>query len=155
VEINRIRRGPVVKFLRIHERAELPKYKSELASGFDFVAVEAVCIPSKQTRLIKTGLKVELPAGTELQIRSRSGMALDWGLVVLNSPGTVDADYRGEIMVIVRNVSDATRWIKIGDRFAQGVIAPVVRCEVVEVEEVGATERGEGGFGSTGDSEVA
>jgi dUTP pyrophosphatase len=103
-----------------------------------------------ERKLIPTGLFIELPAGYEAQIRPRSGLALKRGLTVLNTPGTIDADYRGEVGVILANFGDASFSVKKGDRIAQIVVVPVTRAEIVETDEVAATDRGAGGFGSTG-----
>jgi len=100
--------------------------------------------------LVKTGLSISLPEGYEVQVRSRSGLALKYGVAVLNSPGTIDSDYRGEIGVILINHGKDDFVIKRGDRVAQMVIASVVQAKLVEVEELGVTKRGGGGFGSTG-----
>lgn len=105
--------------------------------------------PGARVRL-PTGLKFEIPPGHEGQVRTRSGLAIGRGLAVLNSPGTIDSDYRGEVLVILVNHGDETVTVRRGDRIAQLVIAPVARLDVEEVEEVDATVRGEGGFGSTG-----
>ena len=111
---------------------------------------EAVIIDSGEGAVIPTGLKMEIPLGYEGQVRTRSGLAASHGLIVLNSPGTVDADYRGEVKVILMNFGDETVTIERGDRIAQLVIAPVTQVVIAETDEVEETTRGEGGFGSTG-----
>lgn len=131
---------------------ELPAYETADSSGMDLrAAVDGpVAIRSGERALIPTGLKMEIPRGYEGQVRTRSGLAVKHGLKVLNSPGTIDADYRGEVKVILINCGEDTVAIERGDRVAQLVIAPVARAAVAEVDEVDDTTRGEGGFGSTG-----
>jgi len=130
----------------------LPEYKTELSAGMDLYAhlEEPVVLKSLERKLIPTGLFLELPAGFEAQVRPRSGMALKHGLTVLNSPGTIDADYRGEIGVILANLSSEEFTIQDGERIAQLVIAKHEVAEWVEVDELAETNRGAGGFGSTG-----
>jgi len=111
---------------------------------------ESIDIRSGEGAVIPTGLKMEIPLGFEGQVRTRSGLAASHGLTVLNSPGTVDADYRGEVKVILMNFGDETVTVDRGDRIAQLVVSPVARVVVAQVEEVDGTARGEGGFGSTG-----
>lgn len=130
----------------------LPKYESAQAAGMDIRTsiTEPVTLKSLERKLFPTGLYIELPAGYEAQIRPRSGMALKRGITVLNTPGTIDADYRGEVGVILVNLSQEEVTIEPGERIAQMVIA---RCEqpiLVEVTELGSTERGAGGFGHSG-----
>lgn len=133
-------------------RFGLPTYKTPFSAGMDLHAeVEASfqLLPLER-KLIPTGLHIELPIGYEAQVRSRSGLALKHGLSVLNSPGTVDADYRGEIGVILVNLSNEPYTVEPGERIAQLVIQQHARAEWVEVNELNQSERGEGGFGSTG-----
>jgi dUTP pyrophosphatase len=136
------------------EGLPLPAYQSEHAAGLDLVAAvpEDAPIPLAPSDrvLVPTGLVFELPQGYEAQVRPRSGLALKQGITVLNSPGTIDADYRGEVKVLLINLGSDTFLIQRGDRIAQAAIAPVTHVEVVEVEVLAATERGDGGFGSTG-----
>jgi len=139
-----------LRFKKLHPDAVLPKYQTQYSSGFDFSALEETAIGPGRTKLVPTGLACALPADTEMQIRPRSGLALKTGYLVKNSPGTVDEDYRGPLNVIVHNLGEETLFIKAGDRFAQGVICPVFRCEIEEVDSLDATDRGQGGFGSTG-----
>ncbi len=131
---------------------ELPEYESEGSAGMDLRAnmEESVILKPLERALIKTGLFIELPFDFEAQIRPRSGLALKHGITVLNSPGTIDADYRGEIGVILVNLSNEAYTINNGDRIAQMVIARHERAEWDEVKNLGKTDRGEGGFGSTG-----
>ena len=130
---------------------ELPKYQTPCAAGMDLYAnIEvSVTLQPLQRKLISTGLFIELPEGFEAQIRPRSGLALKNGITVLNTPGTIDADYRGEIGVILVNLSDAELTINDGDRIAQMVIAKHECATWEEVSELGNSDRGEGGFGST------
>lgn len=130
----------------------LPHYETPLSAGMDIRAdlAEAVTLAPLGRALIPTGLYVELPAGYEMQVRPRSGLAAKHGLTVLNSPGTIDADYRGEVKVILANLSDTPFTIESGERIAQLVVARHERVEWVESEALSDTERGAGGFGSTG-----
>jgi len=111
---------------------------------------EPVILKPMERALIPTGIAIEIPPGYEAQIRPRSGLAIRHGITLLNTPGTIDADYRGEIKVIVINLGSEDFVIKRGDRIAQMVICPVVKVELQEVEELSSTERSDGGFGSTG-----
>lgn len=131
---------------------ELPEYKTEGSAGFDFRAniEEPLFIFPMERVLIPTGLFFEVPSGYELQVRPRSGLAIKNGVTVLNTPGTVDADYRGEICVILINLSDKPFTLEPGDRIAQGVINKIEQVELNSVIELSETERGAGGFGHTG-----
>ncbi|CTQ58762.1 MAG: dUTP diphosphatase [Roseibium album] len=130
----------------------LPAYQSELAAGLDLLAAvdDPVILAPGQRALVPTGLSMALPAGFEAQVRPRSGLAAKHGVTVLNTPGTIDADYRGEVKVILINLGDAPFEITRGERIAQMVIAPVLQAEITEVAVLSDTERGVGGFGSTG-----
>lgn len=131
----------------------LPKYETENSAGMDLRAYlpdGQIVIKPMQRTLVPTGLFMEIPVGYEGQVRPRSGLAIKSGITVLNSPGTIDADYRGEIKVILINLSDSDFVINSGDRIAQLVIARCEQMEVVEVEVLTETERGAGGFGHTG-----
>jgi dUTP pyrophosphatase len=148
---------PIVKVKKLHPDAVLPRYATKGASGFDLVALEDVAIAPQETKLIKTGLSMEITEGYELQVRPRSGLSLKTYLRIANSPGSVDSDYRGEICVIMTNSwphsgsrNDFKEYIKKGDRIAQGMICPVEQAELVLADELSDTERGSGGFGSTG-----
>lgn len=145
---------PVLKIRRQPgtEDLPLPRYMSDLAAGLDLHASNPtpITVAPGEIKLIPTGLYVEIPPGYEGQVRARSGLALRLGLMLPNSPGTIDADYRGELQVIIGNVSNHPFTIERGMRFAQLVIAPVAHVEVVEVGELNATSRGGGGFGHTG-----
>ena len=130
----------------------LPAYQTPLSAGMDLRAnvAEPVVLQPGQRTLVPTGLRIELPAGYEAQIRPRSGLALKHGITVLNSPGTIDADYRGEIQVLLVNLSEQTFEIKQGERIAQMVVARHERVQWQETAELSDTERGAGGFGHTG-----
>ena len=130
----------------------LPAYETTDSAGMDLRAdlAEAVLLGPGERALVPTGLYLELPTGYEAQVRPRSGLALKSGVTVLNSPGTIDADYRGEVGVVLINLSADSHRIEHGDRIAQLVVAPVTRAAWVEVDELGASQRGSGGFGSTG-----
>ena len=136
------------------EGLPLPSYQSKEAAGLDVVAGvragAAVAIPPGARALIPTGFALELTRGYEAQVRPRSGLALKHGVTLLNSPGTIDSDYRGELMVILVNHGDEPFLVRRGERIAQLVIAPVSHAEIVAAEELAATSRGPGGFGSTG-----
>lgn len=131
---------------------QLPEYKTKLSAGMDIRANinEVITLRSLERKLIPTGLYIELPEGYEAQMRPRSGLALNEGLGLLNSPGTIDADYRGEIGVILVNLSNEPVTIKDGDRICQMVINKVEQAEWIEVDTLDETERGTGGFGHTG-----
>lgn len=130
----------------------LPKYETDLSAGMDLRAelIAPVELAPLQRALIPTGLFIALPEGVEAQVRPRSGLAYKQGITVLNAPGTIDADYRGEIGVLLVNLSDRTVTINDGDRVAQLVVAAYARAEWSQVAELTTTERGTGGFGSTG-----
>jgi len=147
-------RSVTVRVLRLPhgQGLALPSYQSKLAAGLDVVAavIEPVELAPEGRMLVPTGFALELPEGYEAQVRPRSGLALKHGVTLLNTPGTIDADYRGEVMVLLINHGSEKFTIHRGDRIAQLVIAPVNHVEIVAVETLGATERGPGGFGSTG-----
>lgn len=131
----------------------LPAYQSEEAAGLDLVAAvaakETVVIAPGTRALVPTGLSLELPKGFEGQVRPRSGLALKHGVTVLNSPGTIDSDYRGEVKIILINLGDTPFEVRRGERIAQLVVAPVTHASLVRAEVIGETRRGAGGFGST------
>jgi dUTP pyrophosphatase len=131
---------------------ELPNYETIASAGMDLRAnlVEPITLKPLDRAIVKTGLFIELPIGYEAQVRPRSGLAAKKGITVLNSPGTVDADYRGEIGVILVNLSHEDFVVENGERIAQLIIAKHERAEWISVEELSETSRGEGGFGSTG-----
>jgi dUTP pyrophosphatase len=146
---------PVVNVKRLREGVQLPRYMSDGAAGLDLAASlepgAEVVIPPGGRALVGTGLAIELPHGHEAQVRPRSGLALKHGVTVLNSPGTIDEDYRGEVKVLLINLSEQPFTVRSGERIAQLVIAPVTRVELREAA-LGATARGDGGYGSTGTS---
>ena len=131
---------------------ELPAYETSASAGLDLRAFipETITLLPFERKLIKTGLFLEIPEGYEAQVRPRSGLAIKNGITVLNSPGTIDADYRGEVGVILVNISQDNFEINTGDRIAQMVFAKVKQAKWILSEELSETERGEGGFGSTG-----
>ena len=133
-------------------RFALPEYQTPLSAGLDIRANldEPVTLQPLERAMIPTGLYVELPEGCEMQIRPRSGLAAKHGITVLNSPGTIDADYRGEIKVILVNLSNTPFTIEAGERIAQMIVARYEQIEWEAAEELSSTERGAGGFGSTG-----
>ncbi|WP_242393764.1 dUTP diphosphatase [Anaeromyxobacter oryzisoli] len=129
---------------------DLPRYESPGAAGLDLRADEAVTLAPGERRLVPTGLAVEIPPGYEGQVRPRSGLALRHGIGMVNAPGTIDSDYRGEVGVLLVNHGQAPVGFARGDRIAQLVIAPVVQAELVLVDALSDSGRGDGGFGSTG-----
>jgi dUTP pyrophosphatase len=144
----------VVKIKRVRDNKglPLPTYKSEGSSGMDITAYvkQPVLLKPGDIRLIPTGLAVSVPPGYEAQVRPRSGLALHYGIGMVNSPGTIDSDYRGEIGIILINWGIEPFTIKKGDRIAQMIISKVYRVDFVEVGDLDATFRGQGGFGHTG-----
>jgi len=135
-----------------HSRHSLPTYETLASAGMDLRAnlTEDVLLKALERALIPTGLFIELPVGYEAQVRPRSGLAIKKGITVLNTPGTIDADYRGEVMVILVNLSAEDYWVHDGDRIAQMIISTHEKAEWIEVNELKETERGAGGFGHTG-----
>ena len=132
------------------ESLPLPAYATDGAAGMDIVAAEALVIEPGQRHAVGTGFAMAIPEGYEVQVRPRSGLALKHGITCLNTPGTIDSDYRGEVKVILANLGDAPFTIARGDRIAQFVPAPVQRAGLEEVGSLDETARGSGGFGSTG-----
>lgn len=139
-----------IKVKKIHKDAVIPDYETSGSAGFDLTSVANAIIDPGTQKLIPTGLTFELPIGTELQIRPRSGLALKKMITVTNSPGTVDSDYRGEIKVILLNLSKVPFFVKVGDRIAQGVLASYLNARFEEVDKLSDTVRGTGGYGHTG-----
>ncbi len=145
----------VVEVLRVREHPDplpLPRYQTLLAAGMDLLAdvEEPLTLAPFERAAVPTGLAIALPEGYEAQVRPRSGLALKHGVTCLNTPGTIDADYRGEVKVILANLSQSPFTVTRGDRMAQLVIAPVTQAELKEVPSLSQTDRGAGGFGSTG-----
>ncbi|HEY0132318.1 MAG TPA: dUTP diphosphatase [Allosphingosinicella sp.] len=139
-----------VKRLTNGEGLPLPAYASDGAAGLDVVAAEDLSLEPGKRHAVATGFALAIPPGYEVQVRPRSGLALKHGITCLNTPGTIDSDYRGEVKVILANLGTEPFEVRRGERIAQLVPAPVLRAAFREVEELGATERGAGGFGSTG-----
>jgi dUTP diphosphatase len=142
-----------VRIRRVAHRGpplDLPRYETPGASGLDLRADEPFTLAPGERRLVPTGLALELPRGHEGQVRPRSGLAVRHGVGVVNGPGTIDSDYRGEVGVVLVNHGQAPVSFARGDRIAQLVVAPVVRAELELVEELSESDRGAGGFGSTG-----
>ncbi|MBL8921023.1 MAG: dUTP diphosphatase [Myxococcaceae bacterium] len=143
-----------VQVRRVRENADLPlpKYQSDLAAGLDLLAdlEQPLTLAPLERALVPTGLSIALPAGFEGQVRPRSGLAAKQGVTVLNAPGTIDADYRGEVKVLLINLSSAPVTLSRGDRIAQLVVAPVAHATLIETANLSETTRGSAGFGSTG-----
>jgi dUTP pyrophosphatase len=129
---------------------DLPRYETDGAAGLDLRADEPFALAPGERRLVPTGLALEIPPGHEGQVRARSGLAARHGIALVNAPGTIDSDYRGEVKVILVNLGAAPVAFARGERIAQLVIAPVTRVEVAVAEDLSGTDRGAGGFGSTG-----
>ncbi|WP_104722562.1 dUTP diphosphatase [Helicobacter mesocricetorum] len=139
-----------LKVKKLSPKAVLPKYQSSGAAGFDLCAIEDLTIPPGKWALIPTGLAFGIKSGYEIQIRPRSGLALKYGFTILNTPGTIDSDYRGEIKVIAINLGEEEFVIRIGDRIAQAVLCKVKQAKIKETASLDKTKRGSCGFGSTG-----
>lgn len=141
-----------VKFKKLGKDIEIPRYATEQSAGMDLRAIldEPVTLRSLERKVVMTDLSIALPRGFEAQVRPRSGLAAKHGITVLNTPGTIDADYRGNIGVILVNLSTEPFTINNGDRIAQLVVSKYERVEWVEVDDLDETDRGSGGFGSTG-----
>ena len=137
-------------FKRIHPDAVLPSYAHPSDAGMDVRSVDDLVIPPGKRARVHTGLVMLLPPMYEAQVRPRSGLALKCGVTVLNTPGTIDSGYRGEVGVILANFGDADFQVKKGDKIAQIVVAPVTQPEIMETDTIDDTDRGAGGFGSTG-----
>lgn len=141
-----------IKVKRLSDEVNLPKYQTKGSVGFDLESRDELTIESGASALVSTGLAFELPCGYELQVRPRSGLALKHSITVLNTPGTIDSDYRGELKVILINHGKNDFKISIGDRVAQAIVNRVEIAELIEVEKLSQTDRDSGGFGSTGRS---
>lgn len=139
-----------LKIIKLREQAVIPRYEHNNDSGLDLISIEDVEIESGESRLVKIGISIELPPNTEAQIRPRSGLALKHKITVLNTPGTIDEGYRGEIGVILINHGKTSFQVRQGMKIAQMVIAPVIRVTLEEVDYLSGTTRGPRGFGSTG-----
>lgn len=143
---------PQLQIKKLHPAAQIPVYMSELAAGMDMHALpdSPVILRPGERCLVPTGLAMAIPVGYEVQLRPRSGLAIKHGISLLNSPGTIDADYRGEIKIILINHGQEDFIIEAGERIAQLIVAPVCQAELSVVEELSVTQRGTGGFGHTG-----
>lgn len=139
-----------VQIKKLRPDAEIPRYQKSGDAGFDFYCVERAVVPPNSVAILPTGLAIAVPPGYELQLRLRSGAALATPLILANAPGTIDSGYRGEIGIIVRNLSAEPWIVEKGTRLAQGVLAPVYTAKFIEVKDLPPSERGAGGFGSTG-----
>ena len=139
-----------VKIKFLSKDAHYPKYATENSAGCDLTSIDEVTLAPGERTLIRTGIAISLPEGYEAQVRPRSGLAVKQGITVLNAPGTIDADYRGEVGVPIINLGYKDYTIKVGERIAQMVIAPVTQVIFEEVEDLDETERGASGFGHTG-----
>lgn len=139
-----------LKVKKLNKEAIIPNFAHKGDAGMDLYSIEKVLIPSGESRLIKTGISIQLPIMTEAQVRPRSGMALKHSITVLNTPGTIDEGYRGEIGVILINHSKEDFLVTKHMKIAQMVVKPIYDIDIVEVDNLNETDRGEGGFGSTG-----
>ena len=139
-----------LQFKKLHENVIIPQFATAESAGFDFHALESCVLKANSHALIRTGLCMQIDKGYEIQVRSRSGLALKHKIMVLNSPGTIDSDYRGELQIILANFSTQNFVINAGDRIAQGVVNALPQVNIIEVAEVNETERNTNGFGSTG-----
>lgn len=140
----------IVKIKRLSPEAKLPKYEHHDDSGADIYSLEECNLEPLQRAAIATGISVEIPVGFEIQVRPKSGLALNHGITVLNTPGTIDAGYRGEIKVILINLGSESVLIRKGQKIAQIVVTPIEKVDFVEVMDLVDSARGIGGFGSTG-----
>ncbi len=136
--------------IKLSEKASVPTYATSGSSGMDIRVIESGVIKKNEIKLIKTGIYLEIPDGYEAQIRPRSGLALKHGITILNTPGTIDADYRGEICLIVANFGSEDFPYNAGDRLAQMVFSKVVKAELTVSDTLNETERNKGGFGHSG-----
>ena len=139
-----------LQFKKLHENAIIPQFATAESAGFDVHALESCVLKASSHALIRTGLCMQIDKGYEIQVRSRSGLALKHKIIVLNSPGTIDSDYRGELQIILANFSTQDFVINAGDRIAQGVVSALPQVNIIEVAQVNETERNTNGFGSTG-----
>lgn len=139
-----------LKFKKLHSFAIIPEYKTKGSSGFDFHVLYPVMILPGESDLLSSGLAIEIPLGFEMQVRPRSGLSIKFKNYLANAPGTVDSDYRGEIKFPIVNNTQEIMTFQRGDRILQGIIAPVYQFEIEEVKTLSETDRGTGGFGSTG-----
>ena len=143
-----------VEIKKLHPNARIPEYMTELAAGMDICALpeNVLILEPGQRCLVPTGLAFAIPPGYEIQVRPRSGLAIKHGIALVNSPGTIDADYRGEVCIILINHGLEGFTINPGDRIAQLIVAPVCQADLIEVSQLSETKRGAGGFGHTGEN---
>ena len=150
-----------LKMKKYDPNAIIPKYAHEGDAGFDFTAIinekdtmgnwaDDILVAPGEKYIVRTGISMAIPKGYEVQVRPRSGLAYKHGITIINSPGTIDSTFRGEILIILLNTGNEPFKIETGDRIAQGVVSKIPKAEILEVEELDETERGAGGFGSTG-----
>ncbi len=140
----------ILKIKKINQKAILPKYAHDGDAGMDVYSTEDYDLKPMERKAIPTGLVLEIPEGYEIQVRAKSGLALNYGIALPNAPGTIDSGYRGELKVILINYSDKSYEIKTGQKIAQLVLAKYEKADIVEIEKIGNTTRSDGGFGSTG-----
>lgn len=145
-----MKNSTILKIRKVNPEAKVPFYAHEGDAGLDLFSVDDIIINPMERKLVRTGIQIQLPSNTEAQIRPRSGLALKNGITVLNTPGTIDEGYRGEIGIILINLGNEPFEVKKSMKIAQMVIKPVIKPEIEEVNELSETDRGEGGFGSTG-----
>ena len=140
----------IMKIKKLHPDAIIPKYATEGSVAFDLHSLDRYEIFPNDYKLLRTGLSVEIPTGFEMQIRQRSGLSIKYPNYIMNSPGTIDRDFRGEIMIPIRNNNEDKWYIFQGDRIAQAIISPIIKVQFIEVNDLNKTKRGGGGFGHTG-----
>lgn len=145
----RHREYPIIKFKKLDPKAIIPAYATDGSAGFDFHVLERTIVRSGNIRLVRTGLACEIPPGWHMEVRPRSGLACRIGIYIPNAPGTIDSDYRGEIKIPVQAIGPDIPFIA-GERIAQGVMVRAPQFEIIEVDDLAPSARGEGGFGSTG-----
>lgn len=141
---------PIQLFVTLEPGAAAPEYQSAGAAGMDLRSYEPVELAPLERKSVRTGVRLAIPSGFEGQVRPRSGLALRHGLSMVNTPGTIDSDYRGELSIVMINLGQSVVKLERGERIAQLVVSPVARAEIRVLESLDETERGEGGFGSTG-----
>jgi len=140
----------IMKIKKLHLDAIIPEYATEGSVAFDLHSLDRYEIFPDYQKLIRTGLSVEIPIGFEMQIRQRSGLSIKYPNYIMNSPGTIDQDFVGEILIPIRNNSENKWYIRHGDRIAQAIISPIIKVKFIEVNDLSKTKRGKGGFGHTG-----
>ncbi len=141
-----------IQIKKLDPAAIIPAYKKHGDAGFDLYTTRTITIPPRSTAILPTGLAFAIPEGFEMQVRLRSSTGLKTPLIIPNAPGTIDSGYRGEVGIVVRNLSDTAFTVNKGERIAQGILAPVFTASFVEVDQLPESERGDGGYGSTGNT---